>query len=110
MVISGRIRTLNNVLAETLRLNVYLRFRLVSIFEDKSSKLMLLLLLVALFAFQTKAQNPPPPAPPLTPARGRSRSTTCASDSTVYRETVGNPRGQNRALSRSSAGADTHFV
>jgi len=64
MVISGRIRTLNNVLAETLRLNVYLRFRLVSIFEDKSSKLMLLLLLVALFAFQTKAQNPPPPPPP----------------------------------------------
>lgn len=64
MVMSGRIRTLNNVLAETLRLNVYLRFRLVSIFEDKSSKLMLLLLLVALFAFQTKAQNPPPPPPP----------------------------------------------
>jgi hypothetical protein len=64
MVISGRIRTLNNVLAEILRLNVHLRFRLVSIFEDKSSKLMLLLSLVALFAFQTKAQNPPPPPPP----------------------------------------------
>jgi Protein of unknown function (DUF3300) len=64
MVISGRIRTLNNVLAEILRLNVHLSFRLVSIFEDKSSKLMLLLSLVALFAFQTKAQNPPPPSPP----------------------------------------------
>lgn len=64
MVISGRIRALNNVLAEILRLNVHLRFRLVSIFEDKSSKLMLLLSLVALFAFQTKAQNPPPPPPP----------------------------------------------
>ena len=64
MVISGRIRALNNVLAEILRLNVHLRFRLVSIFEDKSSRLMLLLSLVALFAFQTKAQNPPPPPPP----------------------------------------------
>jgi len=64
MVISGRIRVLNNVLAEILRLNVHLRFRLVSIFEDKSSRLMLLLSLVALFAFQTKAQNPPPPPPP----------------------------------------------
>jgi Protein of unknown function (DUF3300) len=64
MVISGRIRTLNNVLAEILRLNVHLGFRLVSMFEDKSSKLMLLLSLVALFAFQTKAQNPPPPPPP----------------------------------------------
>ncbi len=64
MVISGRIRTLNNVLAEILRLNVHLSFRLVSIFEDKSSKLMLLLSLVALFAFQTRAQNPPPPPPP----------------------------------------------
>ncbi len=64
MVISGRTRTLNNVLAEILRLNVHLRFRLVSIFEDKSSRLMLLLSLVALFAFQTKAQNPPPPPPP----------------------------------------------
>ena len=64
MMISGRIRTLNNVLAEILRLNVHLRFRLVSIFEDKSFKLMLLLSLVALFAFQTKAQNPPPPPPP----------------------------------------------
>ena len=64
MVISGRIRALNNVLAEILRLNVHSRFRLVSIFEDKSSKLMLLLSLVALFAFQTKAQNPPPPPPP----------------------------------------------
>ncbi|MGA7626762.1 MAG: DUF3300 domain-containing protein [Candidatus Acidiferrales bacterium] len=64
MVISGRIRTLNNVLAEILRLNVHLRFRPVSIFENKSSKLMLLLSLVALFAFQTKAQNPPPPPPP----------------------------------------------
>src|SRR6202451_3682522 len=64
MMISGRIRTLNNVLVEILRLNVHLRFRLVSIFEDKSFKLMLLLSLVALFAFQTKAQNPPPPPPP----------------------------------------------
>jgi hypothetical protein len=64
MVISGKIRALNNVLAEILRLNVHLRFRLVSIFEDKSSRLMLLLSLVALFAFQTKAQNPPPPPPP----------------------------------------------
>jgi hypothetical protein len=64
MVISGRIRASNNVLAEILRLNVHLRFRLVSIFEDKSSRLMLLLSLVALFAFQTKAQNPPPPPPP----------------------------------------------
>jgi hypothetical protein len=64
MVISGRIRVLNNVLAEILRLNVHLRFRLVSIFEDKSSRLMLLLSLVALFAFQTKAQNLPPPPPP----------------------------------------------
>jgi hypothetical protein len=64
MVISGGIRALNNVLAEILRLNVHLRFRLVSIFEDKSSRLMLLLSLVALFAFQTKAQNPPPPPPP----------------------------------------------
>jgi hypothetical protein len=64
MVISGRIRALNNVLAEILRLNVHFRFRLVSIFEDKSSRLMLLLSLVALFAFQTKAQNPPPPPPP----------------------------------------------
>ena len=64
MVISGRIRALNNVLAEILRLNVYLRFRLVSNFEDKFSRLMLLLSLVALFAFQTKAQNPPPPPPP----------------------------------------------
>lgn len=64
MLISGRIRALNNVLAEILRLNVHLRFRLVSIFEDKSSRLMLLLSLVALFAFQTKAQNPPPPPPP----------------------------------------------
>jgi hypothetical protein len=64
MMISGRIRTLNNVLAEILRLNVHLRFRLVSIFEDKSFKFMLLLSLVALFAFQTKAQNPPPPPPP----------------------------------------------
>lgn len=64
MVISGRIRALNNVLAEILRLNVHSRFRLVSIFEDKSSRLMLLLSLVALFAFQTKAQNPPPPPPP----------------------------------------------
>jgi hypothetical protein len=64
MLISGRIRRLNNVLAEILRLNVHLRFRLVSIFQDKSSKLMLLLSLVALFAFQTKAQNPPPPPPP----------------------------------------------
>ncbi|MGA7918072.1 MAG: DUF3300 domain-containing protein [Candidatus Acidiferrales bacterium] len=64
MVISGRIRTLNNVLAEILRLNVHLRFRPVLIFENKSSKLMLLLSLVALFAFQTKAQNPPPPPPP----------------------------------------------
>ena len=64
MMISGRTRTLNNVLAEILRLNVHLRFRLVSIFEDKSFKLMLLLSLVALFAFQTKAQNPPPPPPP----------------------------------------------
>jgi Protein of unknown function (DUF3300) len=64
MVTSDRIRALNNVLAEILRLNVHLRIRLVSIFEDKSSKLMLLLSLVALFAFQTKAQNPPPPPPP----------------------------------------------
>jgi hypothetical protein len=64
MVTSGRIRASNNVPAEILRLNVHLRFRLVSIFEDKSSKLMLLLSLVALFAFQTKAQNPPPPPPP----------------------------------------------
>jgi hypothetical protein len=64
MVISGRIRALNNVLAEILRLNVHLRFRLVSNFEDKFSRLMLLLSLVALFAFQTKAQNPPPPPPP----------------------------------------------
>ena len=64
MLISGRIRALNNVLAEILRLNVYLRFRLVSNFEDKFSRLMLLLSLVALFAFQTKAQNPPPPPPP----------------------------------------------
>ena len=64
MAISGRIRTLNNVLAEILRLNVHLRFRLVSNFEDKFSRLMLLLSLVALFAFQTKAQNPPPPPPP----------------------------------------------
>src|SRR6202046_50163 len=64
MMISGRIRTLNNVLVEILRLNVHLRFRLVSIFEDKSFKLMLLLSLVALFAFQTKPQNPPPPPPP----------------------------------------------
>jgi len=64
MLISGRIRALNNVLAEILRLNVHLRFRLVSNFEDKFSRLMLLLSLVALFAFQTKAQNPPPPPPP----------------------------------------------
>ena len=64
MVTSGRIRASNNVPAEILRLNVHLRFRLVSIFEDKSSRLMLLLSLVALFAFQTKAQNPPPPPPP----------------------------------------------
>jgi hypothetical protein len=64
MLISGRIRALNNVLAEILRLNVNLRFRLVSNFEDKFSRLMLLLSLVALFAFQTKAQNPPPPPPP----------------------------------------------
>ncbi len=64
MVISGRIRALNNVLAEILRLNVHLRFHLVSILEDKSSKLLLLLSLAALFAFQTKAQNPPPPPPP----------------------------------------------
>jgi hypothetical protein len=64
MVISCRIRALNNVLAEILRLNVHLRFRLVSIFEDKCSRLMLLLSLVALFAFQTKAQNPPPTPPP----------------------------------------------
>ncbi len=64
MVISGRIRALNNFLAEILRLNVHLRFHLVSILEDKSSKLLLLLSLAALFAFQTKAQNPPPPPPP----------------------------------------------
>ena len=64
MVISGRIRALNNVLAEILRLNVHLRFHLVSILEHKSSKLLLLLSLAALFAFQTKAQNPPPPPPP----------------------------------------------
>jgi hypothetical protein len=32
MLISGRIRALNNVLAEILRLNVHLRFRLVSNF------------------------------------------------------------------------------
>jgi Protein of unknown function (DUF3300) len=64
MVTSGRIRASNNTLAEILRLNVHLRFRLVSIFEDKSSRLILLLSLVAIFAFQTKAQNPPPPPPP----------------------------------------------
>lgn len=64
MVISGRIRALNNFLAEILRLNVHLRFHLVSILEDKSSKLLLFLSLAALFAFQTKAQNPPPPPPP----------------------------------------------
>ena len=68
MVISGKIRALNNVLAEILRLNVHLRFRFCLQFsEDKSSRLMLLLSLVALFAFQTKAQNPPPPLRHLRP-------------------------------------------